>query len=154
MDFERSDSVYRKVSNSFKYEFRLNGQRSDFYLAQDRYDYIEELFYTGGLKADSETERKMIDFSQKFDNPNQVKSLKHYLLKFLFGHKFDENNPLFDIIKEKVGIIYKIANLRNIGSHGRTSNESQIQLLSNEDINLYFKEITSIINNYIIHYNG
>ena len=154
LDFERSESTYRKVHNSLKHEFRLNGKRSDFYLAQDRYDYIEELFYTGGLKADVETERKMKDLSQKFDNLNQAKSLKHYLIKFLFGHKFDENNPLFDIIKEKVGIIYKIANLRNIGSHGRTSNESQIQLLSNEDINLYFKEITSIINNYIIHYNG
>ncbi len=154
LDFERNEIVYKTVYNSFKYEYKRNGRRNDFYRELDRYYYIEDLFYTGGLKADSETERKMKEFSEKFDDPKQAKSLKHYLLKFLFGHKYDENNPLFDIIKEKVGIIYKIANLRNIGSHGRTSNETQVRLLSKEDINLYFKEITSIINNYIIQYNG
>ena len=156
IDYERNESVYRKVYNAFKYEYRLNGRtRSDFYREQDRYDYIEELFYVGGLKADPENERKIKNLCRKFDtDPRNVKSLKQYLLRFLFAHKYNEDNPLYEIIKEKVGIIYTIANLRNVGSHGQTSNETQMRSLSNEEIEIYFSELKQIVNNYIIRYNG
>ena len=151
---KKNDSDYRKVYNSFKYEFRPNGRtRSDFYRPQDRYDYLDELFYTGVLKADLNTEQKIKAFSKEFD-PRQAKSLKHYLLKFLFAHKYNDSNPLFDIIKEKVGIIYTIANLRNLSNHGQTSNEKQMRSLSKDEIDLYFSELKQIVNNYIIQYNG
>ena len=60
----------------------------------------------------------------------------------------------FDIIKEKVGVIYTIANLRNLSNHGQTSNEKQMRSLSKDEIDLYFSELKQIINNYIIQYNG
>ena len=47
---------------------------------------------------------------------------------------------MFEILKEKVGVIYTIANLRNLGSHGQTSNEKQMRSLSNEEIEMYFTE--------------
>lgn len=154
LDFEKNESDYRKVHNSFKYEFRPNGRtRSDFFRPQDRYDYFDELFYTGVLKADFNTQQKIKDFSKEFD-PRQARSLKHYLLKFLFAHKYNATNPLFDIIKEKVGVIYTIANLRNLSNHGQTSNEKQMRSLTKEEINLYFNELKQIVNNYIIQYNG
>lgn len=154
LDFEKNDSDYRKVYNSFKYEFRPNGRtRSDFFRPQDRYDYFDELFCSGVLKADLNTEQRIKEFSKEFD-PRQAKSLKHYLLKFLFAHKYNNSNPLFDIIKEKVGVIYTIANLRNLSNHGQTSNEKQMRNLSKDEIDLYFSELKQIVNNYIIQYNG
>lgn len=154
LDFEKNESDYRKVNNSFKYEFRPNGRtRSDFFRPQDRFDYLDELFCTGVLKADPKTEKNIKDFSKDFD-PRRANSLKHYLLKFLFAHKYNNANPLFDIIKEKVGIIYTIANLRNLSNHGQTSNETQMRSLSKTDIELYFNELKQVINNYIIRYNG
>ncbi len=105
------------------------------------------------MKADLNTEQRIKEFSKEFD-PRQAKSLKHYLLKFLFAHKYNNSNPLFDIIKEKVGVIYTIANLRNLSNHGQTSNEKQMRSLSKDEIDLYFSELKQIVNNYIIQYNG
>ena len=105
------------------------------------------------MKADLNTEQKIKAFSKVFD-PCQAKSLKHYLLKFLFAHKYNDSNPLFNIIKEKVGVIYTIANLRNLSNHGQTSNEKQMRSLSKDEIDLYFNELKQIVNNYIIQYNG
>lgn len=154
LDFEKNESDYRKVKNSFKHEFRLDGRtRSDFYREVDRCSYLDELFYTKVLNADLKTEKNIKYFSRDF-NPHQAKSLKHYLLKFLFAHKYNESNPLFNIIKEKVGFIYTIANRRNLGSHGQTSNEEPIRSLSKEEIEMYLNEIKQIVNNYIIQYNG
>ena len=92
--------------------------------------------------------------SQEDHDPRYRHSLKHYLLKFLFAHKYKQGDSLFEILKEKVGVIYTIANLRNLGSHGQTSNEKQMRSLSNEEIDLYFTEFKQIVNNYIIQYNG
>ena len=153
LDFERNDTVYRRVNNEFKYEFRRNGTRTDFFNQRARYDYIESLFYAEGVKADIKTEKSMKEFAEDFD-PRSAHSLKHYLLKFLFAHKYKQEDSLFDILKEKVGIIYTIANLRNLGSHGQTSNEKQMRSLSNEEIDLYFTEFKQIVNKYIIQYNG
>ena len=126
---------------------------NDLYNSSDRQDCIEELYYSHGLKVDSQTLKNLKDFSRKFD-PSSTSSLKHYLMKFLLAHKYDLNNPLYEIIKEKVGVIYAIANLRNMGSHGQTSNEQQMRALSSVDIDLYFGELKQIVNNYIIRYNG
>lgn len=154
LDFEKNEGDYRKVKNSFIFEFRPNGRtRSDFFRAQDRYDYFDELFCTGVLKADLNTQDRIKRFSKEFD-PRNTNSLKHYLLKFLFAHKFNSTNPLFDIIKEKVDVIYKIADLRNSSKHGQTSNEVQTRSLTREEINYYFNELKQIVNNYIIQYNG
>lgn len=152
LDFENNESDYRKVYNSFKYEFRPNGRtRSDFFRPEDRRDYLDELFYIGGLKADLKTQESIKNLSDEF-KPNKASSLKHYLLKFLFAHKFNDANPLYEIIKEKVGDIYTIANLRNLGSHGQTSNERQMRSLSNEEIETYFDVIKQFVNNYITCY--
>ena len=154
LDFEKNDSDYKKVENSFQYEFRGNrSTRSDFFRPQDRWDYLDELFATGVFKADPDTEKKIKAFSKKFD-PRQTNSLKHYLLKFLFAHKYNDSNPLFNIIKEKIGVIYDIANLRNLTNHGQTSNEKQVCSLSKKNIEFYFNEFQQIVNNYIEQYNG
>src|SRR5699024_10896284 len=112
---------------------------------------LDELFYIGGLKADLKTQESIKNLSDEF-KPNKASSLKHYLLKFLFAHKFNDANPLYEIIKEKVGDIYTIANLRNLGSHGQTSNERQMRSLSNEEIETYFDVIKQFVNNYITCY--
>lgn len=153
LDFEKNPKVYKILFNNIKYERRRNGMHNDLYNSSDRQDCIEELYYSHGLKVDSQTLKNLKDFSRKFD-PSSTSSLKHYLMKFLLAHKYDLNNPLYEIIKEKVGVIYAIANLRNMGSHGQTSNEQQMRALSSVDIDLYFGELKQIVNNYIIRYNG
>ena len=154
LDFEKNVGDYRKVLNSFKYEFRVDRKTpSDFYHEQDRVNYLNGLFYSGILDADLGTQIKIKAFSKYF-NPSEAKSLKHYLLRFLFAHKYNESNPLFSIIKDKVAIIYTIAELRNLGMHGQTSNEKQVRSLSKKEIDIYFNEVKQIINNYIINYNG
>ena len=153
LDFERNETIYRRVNNEFKFEYRRNGTRTEFFNQRARYDYIESLFYAEGVKADIKTEKSMKEFAEDFD-PRSAHSLKHYLLKFLFAHKYKQGDSLFEILKEKVGVIYTIANLRNLGSHGQTSNEKQMRSLSNEEIDLYFTEFKQIVNNYIIQYNG
>ena len=154
IDFEKNETTYRKVINSFRYEYRIDKRtKTDFFKEEDRYDYIDELFITGGLKADQDTQRQMKNIAKKFDIVHVI-SLRQYLIKFLFGYKYNKDNPLYDIIKDKVGVIYKIGGLRNIGSHGQTSSEKQIRSLSAEEIELYYNELKQIINNYIIRYNG
>lgn len=150
LDFEKNALDYKKVQYAFRYPTRSDRRTpSDFYGEQDRYDYIEELFNFEGLRANPDYERSIKLFAKKFD-PENAKSLKHYLLKFLFAHKYNDSNPLFDIIKSKVGFIYSIANLRNTGSHGRTSNEGGSKSVSKEEIDSYFNEFKQIVNNYII----
>lgn len=153
LDFERNETVYKRVNNEFKYENRRSGKRTDFFTQQSRYDYIEELFCYGGLKADFRTQNNIKGLLKTFD-PSKVYSLKHYLVKFLFAHKYNDDNPLYEIIKEKVDVIYKIANQRNLGSHGQTSNERQTHALHKDEIDKYWEEIKQIVNNYIINCNG
>ena len=73
---------------------------------------------------------------------------------FFFANKYNDSNPLFNIIKEKIGVIYDIANLRNLTNHGQTSNEKQVCSLSKKNIEFYFNEFQQIVNNYIEQYNG
>ena len=154
LDFEKNDSDYKKVENSFQCEFRDNrSTRSDFFRPQDRCDYLDELFTTGVLKADPDTEKKIKAFSKRFD-PRHTNSLKHYLLKFLFAHKYNDSNPLFNSIKEMIGVIYDIAILRNLTNLGQSSNEKQVCSLSKKNIEFYFNEFQQIVNNYIEQYNG
>ena len=153
LDIENNAAIYQKLKNEFKFEYRRNGIRSDFYRPQQRYDYIEYLFNVDGLTADLVTERILKEMAYNFGT-GSGKSLKHYLLRFLFAHKYNACNPLYDIIKGSVGVIYDIANQRNIGSHGSTSNEKQIRSLSSSEINKYYNVLKTIINNYIIQYNG
>mgnify|MGYP004449166525 CR=1 FL=1 len=154
IDFENNENIYRRVYNEIKFENRLRGGKTDFYSPQSRIDYIDELLYTGGLKADAKTEKKIKDLAKDFD-PRSANALKHYLLKLLFSIKYKPNNPLYDILKERVGVIYEIAFHRNMSGHGQTSNEEKQQrCLTMEEIDKYLNTTKQIINNYITCYNG
>lgn len=153
LDKENKPSIYKKVRNEFKYEFRLNNRpRTDFWHEQSRTAYIEDLFNFEGLKADFVTERAILNFAKGF-SPDTTNSLRHYLLRFLFAHKYDEANPLFDIIKDKVGIIYQAGGSRNKVSHGQTANEKKMVAVRKDEIDDYFNAIRQTINNYITKYH-
>lgn len=154
IDCERNEAIYNKVFIETNYETRRrDGSRTDLYSKESRSDFIDELFFYEGLRAEYKIEEKIRKFTADF-NIKSVRSLKSYLIRFLFSYKYRTDHTLYDIIKEKVGVIWAIADHRNSGGHGSTSTEGHVQGLCKDDIELYFNEFKQIINNYIIRYNG
>lgn len=81
-------------------------------------------------------------------NISKPKSLLSYLAAFMLTYNFN-CSPLFKVLKERVGLIIEVAQLRNEKGHGQTSTEKSLRPFSKEEVEKYYSFIKSLINDYI-----
>ena len=136
-DFGQFEGVYKKVTKE-----------------KPPHLYITELLDSGILKVEREVQKKIKRFAESFD-PNTGASLKHYLLKFLLAHQYNQGNPLYGVILGNVDLLYKIADYRNRAGHGRSGQDKSHYQVSSDELEAIWSGLKQLINNYIdISNNG
>ena len=74
------------------------------------------------------------------------------MLPLLLSYDSNRENLLFDILADKIDVIFEIANLRNSnGSHGQTTTEGKIKPIPKEVVDRLFEEFKKIVNKFILH---
>lgn len=76
-------------------------------------------------------------------------SLSSYLVSFILTYNYDNNSPLFKILKDRIDLFVEVSQLRNNRTHGQTINERSLKPLSKEEVQKYYSFIKSFINDYI-----
>lgn len=156
-DYEQSYAINIQKALEFillndQEERRHDYSRVDFtyysgrnYTYLDRRKYDVESIYNRFIRFPSIPN----ELSRLAKYPTVQKSLKGYLLKFLYSCGINPNNSLRPLIMKSstIATILKIANLRNENAHGTT--ETEQNSLSRKEIDGLYNFTNKFINDYI-----
>lgn len=81
--------------------------------------------------------------------PNRAHSLKHYIYTLFLTYYFDNNSPLYKVIKGKIQTCFDIANMRNGSGHAEEIDASNNIGLNEELAENTFNFIRDFINQYM-----
>ena len=147
IDKENRHSIYETVCGNFQDPYR-NDLRSDESYSHERRRRIWAFIEQGKIIV-SNPKATIIYIASKI-RPGNAHSLKQYMLPLLLSYDSNRENLLFDILADKIDVIFEIANLRNSnGSHGQTTTEGKIKTIPKDVVDRLFEELKQIVNKYI-----
>lgn len=136
-DREKRVSIYTRIESKYSKKNPLSLEK--------KRDTLAIIFQTGYFTKDFAVYKSLLKMCDSSNNY----SLKGYLFWFIISFHFDPNFGLYEIFKNRIDIIFEIANLRNENSHGATSNFKVVKPLSKEQIEVYYAFLKSFINDFI-----